>query len=333
MNYGKKKYKSISKRADAFLKGDENQNVDFKRLVKKISSEDFVAFANSENGGTLLIGVDEIKDSKGRQKGKVVGCPISDENKLTINNKAYSCIPSVDISIHIENTSSNPFYRVEILPGKHKPYSTSSGVYKIRKDGNNKALEPVELLNIFLQEESDSFLSKFKKATIELRDDLSEQNQELMEKLWNMTFQTENKLADVADEINIILDNVLTQSGSIQSDIKDFYQEMYESSENMRENLDINYSVKDKLKRVDDNIINVAWKLNALLEHHDIEDPEITNARNKIKAYLKVNRKIFKRDGVEVDDGFFQNIYDNSGSIIKNNYSLQDIINWYNDIE
>ena len=123
-----------------------------------------VAFANSEKGGVLLIGVDEI-NIKNVQKGNIIGCDVGDSSKLVIMSKALGATPPISVSIYIENTIDLPIFRIEIPSGAQKPYCSEGGTYKIRKDGRNHALKPEELLNIFLVKESTKFNQRFKKAT------------------------------------------------------------------------------------------------------------------------------------------------------------------------
>lgn len=149
------------------LSREEGGDMDFKRSVSSFKADDMVAFANSESGGTLLLGVDEITDERGRQIGKIVGCKIDDEAKMTILNRASNCIPPVQVEIFVENDDAIPFYRVEIPSGKNKPYCTSGGTYKIRDDGQNKTLEPSLLLEMFIQKESSKFVDRFQTVTSE----------------------------------------------------------------------------------------------------------------------------------------------------------------------
>lgn len=161
-------YQSISQRAAKLLEGDENYDVDFKEDLSGLKPVDLVAFANSERGGAILIGIKDTTDRDGRQSGEIVGCTISDENKLAIVSKAQSCSPSLSIEIFVENLKSKPFYRIEIPSGRNKPYSTDSGKYKIRGDGRNLALRPPMLLELFLDTESKRFFDQFHKATEEM---------------------------------------------------------------------------------------------------------------------------------------------------------------------
>lgn len=76
----KTEFKGLTQSTIKLLNKEENVDVDFKR--EGIESEDIVAFANSKNGGVILIGVDEIKDEPGKViKGKIVGTKVGDPEK------------------------------------------------------------------------------------------------------------------------------------------------------------------------------------------------------------------------------------------------------------
>ncbi|MBB6609601.1 ATP-binding protein [Pontibacter sp. Tf4] len=329
MMFGQPTYKGISPRAKALLAKEENLDVDFKSEVK-LDSEDLVAFANSDTGGTLLLGIEELRDAKSRQYTNIRGCTINDENKQKINAKAYSCIPHIEISIHAENISGIPFYRIEIPSGKSKPYCTQSGIYKIRKDGRNKALLPDELFHIFLEKESDNFLSNFKRATVELREELNEQNNALMNSMWETAVETETNIEKAVSNIGDMLNDVYAGVESAEANIQEFYREMSESTHKLKEDIEINYDVKDKLATVDKNIINLAWKLNSILDHLNIEDPEITYAREQFQGILWASKRIFKEHKIASEETFLEEIYERAPRIIRENYKLEDIINWYN---
>lgn len=338
--FGKRKYSGISTRAKVLLNKEESFDVDFKSN-SEISIEDLVAFANSESGGTILLGVDEIENEDGTQKGKIIGCNVSDMNKLKIVNKANQCIPHIDISIHIENSKDKPFYRLEIPSSKNKPHCTQKGIYKTRGDGANKPLLPQELIRIYLDSESDNFLKKYSKATIEMRNELQNLHKKQIESMWNSTFETQINIEDAVGGIETILDDVHMKIEDSQSELQQLVDEIKEETSELKQDLEITYDVKHKLKQVDSNIVNLAWKLNSLLDHFKLEDPEITYARNHIKMMLQASRKSFeynltKREFTdkEIRD-YVENIYSHSNSIIKNNYKIEDLIEWYhgNDID
>jgi predicted HTH transcriptional regulator len=164
-NKVKSEYNTLSARAKAMLERSETFDVEFKESVSGLESSDIVSFANSERGGTILVGIRETKIPNGQQRGQIIGCPIGDKEKLKILSKVNSCIPDVYVEIYVENLSSKPFFRIEIPSGEDKPYCTSGGTYKIRGDGITQNLNPPQLLNLFVTKESERFLKNFKDAT------------------------------------------------------------------------------------------------------------------------------------------------------------------------
>lgn len=337
--FGKRKYLGTSTRAEILLNKEESFDVDFKSN-SEISIEDLVAFANSELGGTILLGVDEIEDKDGTQKGRIIGCNVSDATKLKIVNKANQCIPHVNISIHIENSKSKPFYRIEIPSSKNKPHCTQKGIYKTRGDGANKPLLPQELLRIYLDAESDNFLKKYSKATIEMRNELQNLHKSQIKNMWNSTFETQGNIQEAVDGIETMLDDVHMKIEDSQNDLQNLVDDIKVETLEMKQDLEITYEVKHKIKQVDSNIINLAWKLNSLLDHFKLEDPEIKYARNHSKMMLQASRKSFetlntteKIFGDKEIKKYVLDIYNNSSSIIQENYALEDLIDWYHGDE
>lgn len=330
-----KVYKRISKRTSAILKSDESIDVEFKRNGNNLKGEDLVSFANSPHGGTILIGVDEYKDKDGRQKTKVVGCTISDENKIAIVSKAQQCSPTVEIEIIVENNDHTPFYRVEIPSGKNKPYSSSGGTYKIRKDGRKEALHPQDLLNIFMAEESGKFLQKFKESTIELRKELQEQNDHLIQEMFNNAEETENNLQTMLDAMqynfDVVSSNLLETEQEIANNLQEIDQENMDNNERQERSID---SMELELETANRNIINLAKKLNAILEHHKIEDPEITEEREFIKTNIAMfkgahgKKKVPKKKIKELYDKHIQ-----VSRIARDNFSLEDYEKWFDELD
>ena len=207
-------YKRISKRSRDLLASGEGKYVDYKESVKGIHADDFVAFANSKEGGALLIGVEEITTTKGVQIGRPIGCAVDDKSRLQIMGKALSCSPAVQIELFIENTESKPFFRVEISSGAHKPYSTSNGTYKIREDGRNNPILPEALLKMFLDREGEEFRSRFSEATGELErrmgeasatvDGLEQVISSKIEEIGRTLGWAEYKTDDAADTIDTV---------------------------------------------------------------------------------------------------------------------------------
>ncbi|MCG9970776.1 helix-turn-helix domain-containing protein [Christiangramia crocea] len=335
--HGKNKYAGISKRAKLLLEKEEGFDVDFKRTTK-ISAEDLVAFANSDTGGTLLLGVDEEIQPDGSQKGKVVGCEIGDEEKLKIINKANQCFPHIKISIHQENTKYTPFYRIEIPSSKHKPHCTQAGVYKVRSDGANKPLLQGELLSIFLKQESSNFLKKYSEATLDIRKQLEKQHKTQIREMWNNTFETTTEIENVVQRIGGMVDGIQLQIEDSSFDLENFVEEIKEDTYQMKADLEITYDVKQKLQEVDKNIYSLAWKLNALLEHNNIEDPEITNARINTKNLLSfykesITKHLGNVNGIdEKAKETIQRLYNNN-DVLKETYTIEQIEEWYKNIE
>lgn len=176
----KREYRRLSRRTRSLLNAPEGVNVDFKREAQAVRSADLVAFANSPQGGTLLIGIDEYTSPDGVQRGRVVGCDVDDRTRLLLVNKATECIPNIDLHIFTENLSqAHPILRVEIPSGSRKPYSTHGGEYRIRTDGRNRALLPEELLAIYMDREGEEFLSRFRHAVYQLEHQVQDVNHTL----------------------------------------------------------------------------------------------------------------------------------------------------------
>jgi len=174
-------YAGLSEEAEVLLGSQENRELDFKESVGGLSSDDLVAFANSETGGTVLLGVRENKDAQGRQAAEIVGCEIGDRAKLSILGKAGSCVPPVEVTVILENSEGDrPFLRVVIPSGRNKPYSTSGGTYKIRGDARNDPLTPDRLLALFVDAENAQFINRFGEATSELEQSLHEMKKRLL---------------------------------------------------------------------------------------------------------------------------------------------------------
>jgi len=168
-------FKGISNRGRYLLGIQENNEVDFKESPAGLSSDDLVAFANSDGGGAILLGVREGKDHhSGLQISEIVGCDVGDGNKMSILNRASSCMPRVDVEVFVENLDERPFLRIEIAEGKNRPHCTASGTYKIRDDGQNTAIHPRALLAMFVEKEGERFFDRFHRATSELQSEIKE---------------------------------------------------------------------------------------------------------------------------------------------------------------
>lgn len=201
----------------ALLNKEESYDVEFKESVSGLKSEDIVAFANSENGGIILIGVKEDKTSDGRQKGQAIGTKINDGLKLSILDKAQSCRPAVNVEICIEQVDSMDIYKIYIPSGTSKPYCTDSGIYKTRGDVRNQALYPTELLDLFMEQEKNKFISNFRESTKDLEEMLRETKRGMLEEIKNMETSIEKSLDGIYSSASNAEDN----TSSIDSTIDD----------------------------------------------------------------------------------------------------------------
>ncbi len=270
----KTEYKTISKRAKVLLEKGENIDVDYKEIINGISMDDFVAFANSENGGAILIGIEEVKDSSGIQRGRIIGCPVGDSERMKLVNKAKECTPIVEFDLVIENSTHRPFYRLEILSGKDKPYCTPKGTYLIRGNGRNIPMLPNNLLNLFLKLESESFIEKFKNATDELTnklnilkeqvENLKDIQQEIYDKSWQLEGQLE-EISGLAESAESLSDDAMSFSDETLSKFEDVENKLDEM------NIDINYIIECN---------------RAVFGKLGIEDPEVTKIRVGVKNII-----------------------------------------------
>jgi len=252
----KQTFKTTSKITKGFLKSGENEKVDYKRDLKGLKSEDLVAFANSEKGGSILIGVDEKSNGK-TQIGEIYGCDTSDKSRLVIMSKALACIPPISLSIFIENTNGKPIFRLEIPSGIQKPHCTSGGTYKIRKDGRNAVLTPNEILDIYLIKEAKKFNNQFKKAT-----------KNLVENIDNVTSTIDFMQSNISSKVENI-SNLLEWTESSASDTNSTVDT-------------IDSYVRTILKEQR----NIDFRVESIIEHHEIKDPVRLRYMSKIAENL-----------------------------------------------
>lgn len=261
----KQEYQTISKRARTLLNRSEGFDVEFKESVGQMRNEDLVAFANSLSGGTILLGVEEVKRPDGRQQARVVGCDVGDRERGSIMNRAESCVPPVEIELYVENLSRKPFYRVEIPSGSRKPYSTSGGTYKIRGDGQNKPLLPGRLLAMFMEQEGQEFLNRFRAATQELDQELGSTKRAVLEEVQQLL------------ESLMVLQRRLSQTYSAAADAHSLADDaMYASDRTLGYSVEIHGRLNE-IRQL--NLPDIETKLDSILEHFQIEDPVISEAR------------------------------------------------------
>jgi hypothetical protein len=100
-----------------------------------------VAFANSEQGGTIVLGLEEIEGDE----LVIVGCPGGVRAKRAILRIAEHCVPPIAIAVADHVYSRKRVFRVDIAASPQRPHCTDRGVYTIREDGQNALLTPDKL--------------------------------------------------------------------------------------------------------------------------------------------------------------------------------------------
>ncbi len=259
-----KDYKGITENTKQLLNRGEDKYVDYKDRLKGLDAEDLVAFANSTNGGVILIGVKEVKNEKGMQIGVPCGCQIGDDYKLQIISKALSCSPPVQIIISVENLSDKPFYKIEIPSSSTKPHSTNSGTYKIREDGRNNPLLPEQLLKLFLDRESEEFKSRFSNATTQLEIKMKE---------------TLSLIGDLESAISSKIEDISSNVGLAE----------YEA-ENAKSKINV---VEGIVESIDSKMDHTQARLKEIFKHLGVIDPVIVKAKKEVLEYLQ---KEFEND-------------------------------------
>jgi len=186
------------------LSRSEGLQVDFKRDAESVKPDDIVAFANG-GGGTILVGVDEIKGANGVQRGKVVGCDVSDRERNKIVSRANGCRPAIPINISVEFYGKQALMRVDILKGGL--HCTSNGTYKIHRDGQNDIIDPSLMAEIIVKLERYKILSYLRDAVrpeiVSSQDNMQMRYEEAMEEIENL----KEELDDARNEIDYDLDH------------------------------------------------------------------------------------------------------------------------------
>ena len=200
--------KSVSKQPEfpaistrQLLSRPEGLAVDFKRDAEAVKPEDIVAFANG-GGGTILVGVDEIRAANGAQRGTVVGCDVSDRERNKIVSRANSCRPAIPVQITIETQGKHSIMRVDISKGGL--HCTSNGTYKIRRDGQTDIIDPSAMAQLIVTVERSKILAYLRAAVrseIEgARDDMLSQYDETMSEIEELRAEIEDARNEMDDE-------------------------------------------------------------------------------------------------------------------------------------
>lgn len=196
-----RRFKRIRQSTKALLQAGEGNTIDYKRNAI-VDTEDLVAFANSESGGHLLLGVEEKTNTEGRMIGVPVGVVLDDALARNIQGKANSCVPPVKIIVTEENgATTKPFVRIDIPPSKNRPHCTGSGTYKVRSLASNKPLLPHEILDLLLVRESNLFLNRFSASTQSLLDSVQNLQAEIIPPITDLRLQVSQAMAHALTEV------------------------------------------------------------------------------------------------------------------------------------
>jgi hypothetical protein len=276
-NKNKYEYKGLSARTKRMLTQEEGYDIEFKESAGSIDNSDLVAFANSDSGGTILVGIKEKKDASGRQIACIVGCPVGDKQKQKIISKASNCMPPIDIDVFTENVSTKkPIFRVEIAAGKDKPYSTMGGLYKKRVDGSNKALLPPELSLMLLDLKSNEFVERFRAATVELEQELGS----LHEKVGKEFATISNIVSSMKNKIEEDLYSIMATAEGAESLSDEAMHLSDQAASSSMDLIDITAEIADTVKWLGQSI-----KL--ILDKNGLEDPTTTNFKYRLLIILK----------------------------------------------
>lgn len=196
--------KKISKRTLGWLAAGEGKKIEYKRHIDGLTIDDLIAFANSDAGGVILIGVDEDKVEAGKTVGIVVGCDVSDSARLKVHNLAAECVPPIQMKMTTEWEGEKPILIVNVPSSIFRPHSSRGGIYKVRGDGRNLPLLPSQLLAIFVEREEEMFREKFQKASEELEEGMGHIQQrmdQVSDGVGNLEVAIERKLTSIIDNI------------------------------------------------------------------------------------------------------------------------------------
>lgn len=261
-----REYRRLSRRTRLLLSQPEGREVEFKRDVGAVKHKMLIAFANSSTGGTVLVGVEELTVPDGVQRGRIVGCDVSDSARLQVQNRALSCIPPISVQIFTENIAQKPIFRIEVPSGSNKPYCSQSGEYCVRSDSRTRALQPGELLDLFMEREGAQFVARFRHAVGRL----------------------EGQVTTMDSELRQGVDQMLGDMKRLDQDTSFILNELYGRSRAIREETNAARRHEDSLGRRLSRVLHgldrrqqalarrldeCNLKLDALLGRFSIEDP------------------------------------------------------------
>lgn len=121
----------------------ESQHVEFKRQIEtqRDLARSIVCFANAD-GGSILIGVDEVRG--------IVGVDDADRVSLDVDDAAYQgCEPPVSVVIETVDGTDPPVVLVRVPRGDARPYRTKQGQFYVRSGTRCRQASQEELRTLF----------------------------------------------------------------------------------------------------------------------------------------------------------------------------------------
>ena len=144
--------------------GNESEVLEFKKTTGELSEAiiDIVAMLNKHGKGTVYFGV--------KNDGTVCGMDINDSTTRYVSTKIYEQIkPQIYPSISVETYNGLSVVKVS-FEGKKKPYS-AEGKYDIRVSDESRELNPIELVNMIMNENYATWEELTSNVTIDDVDD------------------------------------------------------------------------------------------------------------------------------------------------------------------
>ena len=115
----------------------EGQFIEFKESLDSKFPKELAAFANA-SGGTIYLGVTD--------KGEIKGVSVTNKLRSEIQDIARNCDPPVNITL----TQHGNVVAVNVIEGKNKPHSCSSGFF-MRMGANSQKMTRNEILELAIK--------------------------------------------------------------------------------------------------------------------------------------------------------------------------------------
>jgi len=257
---------------------EETGGIEYKRNISSLETDDLVAFANSILGGSIFIGVDELREGS-KRFGKIVGCLVNDAEKRKIIDKANNCFPHVSLKVIEHKREDLEYYEVIIPSGKCKPYCTLKGTYCIRTATGKAAWLPDDLLALFVEKETRQFVSKFREASQGLQSELNKLNAQVKDEMQNIRRNIGYFADETLESLNTIRDTGESAESSA-SDAQSNSDEILRHVERISE-LEDNSEAALFFSKI------AAQRVNSLLEHFKLEDPYKVECNKKMERLVE----------------------------------------------